>query len=64
MLKGAWKSKTIWFNAIVGALVSLESVFPLLQPALGPQWYGIIMVALTVGNVVLRGVTNKALADK
>jgi hypothetical protein len=64
VLKGSVKSKTVWFNTITGALLALEPVFPLLQPMLGDAWYGVGMAVLTVGNVILRGMTNKALADK
>lgn len=63
-LQGSVKSKTIWFNTTVGALLALEPVFPLLQPMLGDAWYGLGMVVLTVGNVILRAMTNKALGDK
>ena len=64
IIKGATLSKTVWFNTLAGALLALEPVFPLLQGVLGDSWYGIGMVVLTVGNVLLRGVTNKSLADK
>jgi len=60
-IKGATKSKTIWFNAIVGGLLALEPVFPLLQVVLGPSAYAIGMIVLTVGNVILRAVTDKEL---
>lgn len=64
ILEGAAKSKTIWFNTIIGGLLALEPVFPLLQNVLGANAYAIGMVILTVGNVMLRGATTKALGDK
>ena len=64
IIKGATLSKTVWFNTLVGALMALEPVFPFLQATLGDKWYGIGMVVLTVGNVILRGMTNKSLVDK
>ena len=64
VLTGAWKSKTIWFNTLVGSLLAAEAAFPLLHGLISDFWYGVILFTLTIGNVILRGVTNKALADK
>jgi len=64
VLKGAWKSKTIWFNTLVGSLLAAEASFPLLHGLISDFWYGVILFTLTIGNVILRGITNKALADK
>jgi len=64
ILLGAWKSKTIWFNTIIAGLMQAEAAFSLLQPWLGDTVYGVALFTLTVGNVLLRGVTDKALADK
>lgn len=63
-LKGATKSKTIWFNVVVGMLLAAESAIPLLQPVLGEATYGIVSFVLIVGNVAFRSLTSKSLGEK
>lgn len=63
-IKGATKSKTIWFNTIVGMLLAAEPVLSLLQPVLGASTYGIVSFILIVGNVALRAITTKSLGTK
>lgn len=63
-IKGATKSKTVWFNTIVGMLLAAEPAIGLLQPVLGASTYGIVSFILIVGNVGLRAITTKALGDK
>lgn len=63
-IKGATKSKTVWFNTIVGMLLAAEPVIGLLQPVLGASTYGIVSFILIIGNVGLRAITTKALGDK
>lgn len=60
-LKKWWKSKTLWINAIVGALVALEGVTGFLQPHLPMNLYAAVAVALPVVNAILRVVTTKGL---
>lgn len=64
ILKGSIKSKTMWFNTILGTLLAAEGSIALLQPVLGDSAFGIVSFTLTVGNMFLRGMTNKALVDK
>ena len=63
-LKGAFKSKTIWFNVIVAALASLEPVFGTLQAFLPGNVYAYISVFLAVGNATLRVITTQPLSTK
>ena len=63
-IKGAAKSKTVWFNTIVAMLLAAEPAIGLLQPVLGESVYGVVSFALIVGNVALRAITTKALGDK
>lgn len=63
-IKGAAKSKTIWFNAAVAGLIALEPVFGTLQAFLPGNVYAWASVALVVGNAALRTITNTGLADK
>lgn len=53
-------SKTLWFNAAVAGLATLELNFGLLEPMLGTRWYGVAFVAICVINVVLRYVREHA----
>ncbi len=52
-------SKTLWFNALVGALVAAEASFQLLQPVLSVNVYGAASFLLTVGNAFLRVITTQ-----
>lgn len=62
--KKLWKSKTIWFNAIVVALASAEAAFGVLQPVLPGNVYGWLSFMLAVGNAVLRFYTTQAVCIK
>lgn len=65
-LKNAWKSWTIWFNALAATVLG---VLPMLQdslPALAQyvpdiKWAA---VGIIIGNVLLRFKTNTSLAEK
>lgn len=56
-----WKSKTLWFNAIVAGLTALEASANLIQPYLPGNVYGYGLMLLTVGNGALRIVTTQGL---
>lgn len=58
------RSKTLWFNAVVAAMASLEAAFGLLQPFIPGNVFAYLTVALTVGNAFLRILTTQSLADK
>lgn len=53
-MKKWWKSKTLWFNAIMGALVALEASLGQLSTILPANWYIVISIVLPVGNAILR----------
>lgn len=57
-----WRSRTLWFNAIVAALAAAEMSLHVLQPMLGEHTYQVIAFALAVGNAALRLVTTQALS--
>lgn len=57
-LKGALKSKTIWWNIIVGGL---EIANTLLVTVLPP---GTLMALNVLGNVALRAITSESLEAK
>ena len=60
-MKPWWKSKTVWFNAIIAALAALEANARLIQPYIPGNVYGWGLLVLTVGNTFLRIVTTQAL---
>lgn len=58
------RSKTMWFNALVAGMATLEGGFNLLQPYVAGNVYAYLTIALTVGNAMLRVVTTQPLKDK
>jgi hypothetical protein len=60
-MKAWWKSKVLWFNAIVSGLVALEATFSALQSLLPTNVYAIAVTVLAVGNAVLRIITTQGL---
>jgi hypothetical protein len=59
-----WQSKTLWFNALIVGLASLQASANLIQPFIPGNVYGWGLLILTVGNAVLRVFTNQALTLK
>ena len=58
-MKRWYKSKTIWFNALAGVLIAIESVFHVLQDILGPTAYPLALVLVVVVNGFLRVITTQ-----
>jgi len=56
-IKGALKSKTIWFNLITGGL-EIANLFAVILPP------GTMVILTVLGNVALRFVTSESLAEK
>ena len=56
-IKGALKSKTVWFNIITGAMELANAFGGFLPP-------GVAMTVNVVGNVMLRFVTSEPLEAK
>jgi hypothetical protein len=67
-LKGAWRSKTVWFNgaAMLALAYSNEilGLLPQLQPVLGTDHYQRTLTVVTFANVALRFVTTNPLEAK
>lgn len=61
-MKPWYRSRTIWANAAVAALIALEAKFSMLAPVLPVNVYAVIAVALPVLNTVLRVVTTQGVA--
>lgn len=62
--KAWWKSKTLWVNAVVAALVALEAVTGLLKPYVGDAFYAAIAVALPIVNAMLRVITTEGIGKR
>lgn len=59
-----YKSKTLWFNAIVAGLTAMEASANLIQPYISGNIYGYGLMILTAGNAVLRIVTTQGVSLK
>lgn len=64
MIKGAIRSKMMWFNALVvffGALAASGEAF---RELIDPSWYPAVIALIGAANLALRSVTNQSLEDK
>ena len=64
MLKGALKSKTVWFNVLLAILGGLELMGAHLTTLWGPQVAAAIMLSGAMANLVLRTITTQSLQEK
>ena len=64
MLKGALKSKTVWFNVLLAILGGLELMGAHLTTLWGPQVAAAIMLSGAIANLVLRTITTQSLREK
>ena len=63
-LKGALKSKTVWWNILLALLASLEMFAGNLTTLFGQQVAASILLVGAMCNLVLRVITTQALAEK
>lgn len=71
-LAGAVRSKTVWFNAVLLAMLEylptllnqLDAVLPQLQPYLGADTYKHVTLFMVLGNLYLRFHTKLPLEGK
>lgn len=64
VLRGALKSKIIWWNTLLAVLASLELMASHLTILFGQSVAASILLIGALTNVVLRTVTTQALEDK
>ena len=57
--KSRFKSKTSWFNIVIGVVTTLSASMGLLQEIMTPERYAYSLVALALVNVVLREFTTE-----
>jgi hypothetical protein len=63
-MKHPKRSKTLWANAIMTALLAAELNVGLLRAWLGEEVYGVVSFAIILVNVVLRFVTTGPISLK
>jgi hypothetical protein len=61
-MKKWYQSKTLWFNALVGALLALEASLGQLTALIPANWYAILATILPVGNAILRVISNTGIS--
>lgn len=59
-----YRSKTLWFNAIVLSLAAAESQLKVLEGVLPGGLYAWLAFVLPVGNAALRFITSTAITVK
>jgi hypothetical protein len=64
MLKGALKSKTVWWNILLAFLASIEIFASNLTTLFGQSVAATILLVGAMANLVLRTITTQALDQK
>ena len=64
MLKGALKSKTVWWNVLLAVLGGLELMGGHMTVLCGQEVAAAILMVGALANLVLRSVTTQALSEK
>jgi len=64
MLKGAIKSKTVWWNVLLAVLGGLELMGGHMTVLWGQEVAAAILMVGALANLALRAVTTQALSEK
>jgi hypothetical protein len=64
MIKGALKSKTVWWNVLLAVVGGLELVGGHMTVLWGQEVAAAILMVGALANLVLRAVTTQALSEK
>ena len=64
MLKGALRSKTVWWNVLLAVLGGLELMGGHMTVLWGQEVAAAILMLGALANLVLRTVTTQALSEK
>lgn len=64
MIKGALKSKTVWWNVLLAVLGGLELMGGHMTVLWGQEVAAAILMLGALANIVLRTVTTQALSEK
>lgn len=63
-IKGALKSKTVWWNVLLALLASLEMFASHLTTLVGARFTAAFLMAGALVNLLLRTITTTSLKDK
>lgn len=64
-LKKSWRSKTIWFNAvIIPILATSQTITADLQPYLSKDWVLYVVALSVIGNILLKAKSLSDVVDK
>lgn len=64
MIKGAFKSKTVWWNVLLALLGGLELIGAHLTTLFGTQVAAAILAGGAMANIALRAITTQPLSEK
>lgn len=64
MLKGALKSKTIWWNVLLAVLGGLELIGSHMTVLWGQEVAAAILMVGALANLILRAITTQPLSEK
>lgn len=64
MIKGAFKSKTVWWNVLLALLGGLELIGAHLTTLFGTQIAAAILAGGAMANIALRAITTQPLSEK
>lgn len=56
-----WKSKLVWFNAVIAAGAAAEASLHLIADYFDPRVYFVIIMVIAAVNVVLRFATSQGI---
>jgi hypothetical protein len=63
-MKKYLKSKTVWFNTLIGVLAVLETQTQIFASFVGPEYLPFVGLFITTVNIYLRSITTESLAAK
>ena len=63
-MRGALRSKTAWFSALVMFFSGLEMFFPRLEGTIDPKYYAPAFFFIGMTGLILRFFTKKSLDEK
>lgn len=61
MSKPFWRSKTLWFNALVALGAAVESQVGMLKAYVGPEGYVAMVMLIPAVNTMLRIISKEEL---
>lgn len=63
-MKKYLKSKTVWFNSLIGILALLETQTQVFASFVGPEYLPLVGFVIGAINIYLRSITTECLSKK